>query len=191
MGINNHYWSPDRYLSAWNFAAAAHGDQKVPGSDIPYINHIGSVAMEVMNAVARSDRGVLDPNLAVQCALLHDVIEDSSVGIEEIRDRFGAAVADGVLALTKDLSIPKKDQMRESLERIAQQPYEVWMVKMADRITNLQPPPPHWSMAKTRAYREEARLILERLGHANPTLATRLEEKILHYETDHRKERSR
>lgn len=42
----------------------------------------------------------------------------------------------------------KKLQMQDSLRRIKSQPREVWMVKMADRITNLQPPPGHWSEEK-------------------------------------------
>jgi hypothetical protein len=35
----------DQYQRAWNFAAEAHGKQKIPGTKIPYIRHIGSVAM--------------------------------------------------------------------------------------------------------------------------------------------------
>jgi (p)ppGpp synthase/HD superfamily hydrolase len=56
------------------------------------------------------------------------------------------------------------------------------MVKLSDRITNLQPPPRHWSKEKTRTYRSEAILILDKLGDANRYLAERLKTKIAEYE---------
>ena len=174
-------WSPDLYLAAWNYAAAMHGEQKVPGTEWPYIAHVGAVAMEVMSAIARSG-GTEKPNLAVQCALLHDVIEDTPASYADVAERFGPAVADGVLALTKDTTLPSKfEQMRDSLERIRLQPREVSMVKLADRITNLQPPPAHWDAAKIAAYRDEAEMILGYLGTADEWLAERLGEKIVGY----------
>lgn len=92
---------------------------------------------------------------------------------------FGVEVANGVSALSKDPGLPtKQQQMADSLARIAQQPREVWMVKLADRITNLQPPPPHWNTEKIDRYREEARLILHALQTANDWLAERLNHKI-------------
>jgi (p)ppGpp synthase/HD superfamily hydrolase len=38
-------------------------------------------------------------DLAIQCALLHDVIEDTPTTCQEVEQQFGAAVAKGVLAL--------------------------------------------------------------------------------------------
>ena len=71
--------------------------------------------------------------------------------------------------------------MQDSIVRIRKQPKEVWMVKLADRITNLQPPPKHWNKAKVKKYRNGAILILEKLGEANPYLAQRLNKKIAEY----------
>ena len=179
-------WSPDSYLVTWNYAAHMHGEQKVPGTELPYVVHVGAVAMEVMTALAQGSRAassrVADPDLAVQCSLLHDVIEDTPAIYADVAARFGVAVADGVLALTKNTALPDKSaQMTDSLARIRQQPLEVWMVKLADRITNLQPPPPHWDNAKIAAYRAEAGTILAALGEADEWLAARLREKIARY----------
>ena len=55
------------------------------------------------------------------------------------------------------------------------------MVKMADRITNLLPPPADWGRKKVERYRQEARLILSSLGAASPFLAERLSAKIENY----------
>lgn len=178
-------WSPDAWLAAWRFAADAHLGQTVPGSELSYVVHIGAVAMETAAAIARraqDDDPVDDPDLAVQVALLHDVVEDTEVDAATVRARFGPAVAAGVQALSKDPSVGDKPaQMRDSLARIRSQPREVWMVKLADRITNLQPPPGHWKRAKILRYRDEARQIHAALGEACPVLGPRLLAKIEAY----------
>ena len=145
------------YNKALEFAATAHQGQKVPGSDWPYLVHLGRVAMEIM--IAMQTEQDLDYNLAVQCALLHDTLEDTDVSKQDIVREFGPKVAEGVAALTKDKSIPKSEAMADSLARIKLQPHEIWMVKMADRISNLGPPPKHWDKNKIKAYMEEARVI--------------------------------
>ena len=177
------HWSQDKYIKAWNYASTAHKGQLLPGSNIPYINHIGLVAMEGIAAISH-DKTIRNPDLLVQCALLHDVIEDTEKSYDDVLTQFGSDVADGVLALSKNLNLSgKTEQMNDSLKRIKQQPKEVWMVKLSDRITNLQPPPAHWAIEKISAYRAEALLILEHLESANPFLATRLQTKIMAYET--------
>ncbi len=180
MNIMN-IWNQEKFIKAWNFASRSHKGQCVPGADIPYINHIGNVAMEVMAVIAQ-DLNIENPELLVQCALLHDVIEDTDCSYKTIKEKFGAEVADGVSALSKDGNLPSKaKQIQDSITRIRKQPKEIWMVKLADRITNLQPPPKHWNKAKVKKYRNEAILILEKLGKANPYLAQRLKKKIAEY----------
>lgn len=175
-------WDQDKYIKAWNFSSRVHNGQFLPGSKIPYINHIANVAMETMAAIA-SEQTINNPDLLLQCALLHDVIEDTQTTYDELVNEFGLDVADGVLALSKNLSLPDKmAQMDDSLERIKQQPIEIWMVKLSDRITNLQPPPKHWNKEKINSYREEAKLILENLGSSSTFLASRLQTKIAAYQ---------
>ncbi|MBF0121133.1 MAG: bifunctional (p)ppGpp synthetase/guanosine-3',5'-bis(diphosphate) 3'-pyrophosphohydrolase [Desulfobacterales bacterium] len=167
-------WSPDLYIKAWNFACSAHLGQKVPGTDLPYVNHIANVSMEVMTAIAY-ESDIDNPDLAVQSALLHDTLEDTKVCYNKIKSIFGEDVAKGVLALTKDKNLSKKaDQMKDSLNRILQQPKEIWMVKLADRITNLQPPPNYWSKEKIVQYHKEAIEIFDTLRLANKILEQRL-----------------
>ena len=173
-------WDPDAYKRALDFAAKAHGAQTVPGSGLPYVVHLAKVAAEVMHACAGET--AVDATLAVCCALLHDTIEDAGVTRAQIAAAFGEPVAAGVDALTKRDALPKEERMRDSLARIARQPREVAMVKLADRITNLEPAPPHWSADKRRAYRDEARVILEALAGACESLSTRLAHKIAAYD---------
>lgn len=181
-------WSQESYIAAYQFAARAHNGQKVPGTDLPYIVHVSLVTMEIMTALA--NKNSVDADLAVQCALLHDTIEDTPVTYDLIKDVFGLAVANGVLALTKNKAIVsditdkkerKRTMMADSLRRIREQPGEIWMVKLADRITNLHTPPHYWDEDKIQRYKQEAVLILDQLRDASDFLAYRLMERIAQY----------
>jgi guanosine-3',5'-bis(diphosphate) 3'-pyrophosphohydrolase len=172
-------WSQENYIKAYKFAAKAHQGQKIPGSEIPYIMHLSFVSMEVIAAISVEKEH--DGDLAIQCAILHDTIEDTDTSFEEIKTEFGELVANGVLALTKNISLEKHLQMSDSLCRIKEQPPEIWMVKLADRISNLQAPPHYWTQEKIIRYREEGIEIYQALQDASPFLASRLASKIEDY----------
>ena len=87
-------------------------------------------------------------------------------------------VAEAVLALTKFDNLPSNMQLQDSIQRIRKQPHEVWAVKLADRINNLQPPPPEWTTEKIARYHEDAKMIYAELYDGNEFLARRLNEKI-------------
>jgi len=171
----------NQYQKAIIFATSKHMEkgQKVPGTDMPYVVHLSNVAMEIIIAASNSDNFKLD--FAVQVALLHDTIEDTSTKIEELENKFGTEIAQAVSALTKNKDLPKDQQMQDSLTRIKYLPLEVWAVKLADRITNLQAPPPYWDNQKIINYQNEARTILKELKAGNKFLALRLETKITEY----------
>jgi (p)ppGpp synthase/HD superfamily hydrolase len=165
-------FSADRYMAALQFAGLAHGTQRMPNIDVPYVVHVATVAAELIAGL--SIEPLPDPDLAVTCALLHDTIEDTKTSRADVATAFGDAVADGVLALSKDASLPKPAQMADSLRRIRAQPREVWAVKLADRITNLDAPPAYWTADKRRSYRAEAYEIADALGAAHAYLNARL-----------------
>ncbi len=180
-------WDPDLYNRALRFAGEAHGNQTVPGTDISYLMHLCQVCQEAMSAVLADP--TLDGDLVMQCALLHDSVEDTETTREAVAEAFGEAVAAGVDALSKRPHGPdgepwtKDEKMADSLARILGQPREVRVVKLADRITNLQDPPPHWSTDKTARYHREAEQILAALGDASDHLAERMRLKISAYTT--------
>lgn len=172
-------WNQDEFKRALDFAARAHGEQKVPGSGFPYVVHLTKVATEVMRACV-AEPG-LDATYAMTCALLHDSIEDASVTRSQIAEAFGEDVATGVVALSKDDAVEKSQRMADSLRRIKAARQEIAAVKLADRITNLEPPPAHWPSDKRARYLEEAKLIRATLGGASRFLAARIDEKIAAY----------
>jgi len=99
------------------FAAIKHNGQVIPGSEhLPYIVHVSNVAMEIL--MAFTDKQDFDLDFAVQVALLHDTLEDTSTTFEELEGRFGSEIAVAVAALSKNDALPKKERMLDCLTRI-------------------------------------------------------------------------
>ncbi|HOF00746.1 MAG TPA: HD domain-containing protein [Spirochaetota bacterium] len=167
------------YAKTLMFAAERHKDQKIKDKNVSYIVHLSLVAMELINLFA-TVKG-FDEDYAIQTALLHDVIEDTDAQYSDVEKHFGGEIADGVLALTKDYSLPKEAQMKDSVARILKQPREISLVKMSDRISNLNPPPVSWDKEKIKNYYEEAIFIYDSLHRADETMAQRLREKTESY----------
>ncbi|PIF31539.1 HD domain-containing protein [Flavobacterium sp. 9] len=177
-------WSIDEIQKIWQLASKLHNGQKYggfsDGEQVEYLNHIGSVVFEVLNAIQHTEN--INSDLAIKCAILHDTIEDTAITYEKVKALFGHEVASGVLALTKNDKIEGSlEKMLDSLKRIKEQPIEIWAVKMADRITNLYEPPFYWKDEKKLLYMEEAEIIYDELKDGNKYLAGRLKTKIKEY----------
>jgi hypothetical protein len=88
------------YQEAIIYAASKHQDeeQKVKGTNLPYVVHLSNVAMEIL--VAASHTNDFNLTYAVQVALLHDTIEDTETTFHEVKERFGEDIAIAVLALS-------------------------------------------------------------------------------------------
>lgn len=166
----------DIYTKALDFAAKAHMGQSIPGSKIPYIVHCTKVCMEILFIL--NLRKELNHTLCINCALLHDVLEDTDVTYDDIVKEFGRPTAKAVRALTKDINIEKNLRMEDSLTRIKASAPEAGIVKMADRITNLASPPSHWTLEKISAYFHESEMIYASLKSLDDHLAKRLLKKI-------------
>ncbi|MBQ2111924.1 MAG: bifunctional (p)ppGpp synthetase/guanosine-3',5'-bis(diphosphate) 3'-pyrophosphohydrolase [Bacteroidales bacterium] len=124
----------ERLRSAFEFAREAHSPQKRKSGE-PYIIHPVNVARIVAEELELG----ADPVIA---AFLHDVVEDTSYTIEDIRERFGDEVAFLVGVVTKE----KKDQYVHSKQVdnfrqiLASMQYDVraLLIKLADRLHNMR-----------------------------------------------------
>ncbi|URC13258.1 HD domain-containing protein [Flavobacterium sp. B183] len=169
------------YQRTLKFAAKRHADQNqvIPGTNLPYVVHLSNVTMEIL--FASQNTTSFNTAFAIQIALLHDILEDTATTSEELTAEFDEEIAQAVLALTKNSKIPKEERMTDSLARIKALSKEVWAVKLADRITNLQVPPEDWSVEKIKEYHKQAIQILNTLKDGNAYLEKRLLERIQNY----------
>ena len=124
-----------RVGAAYVFANAAHrGQMRISGA--PYISHPLAVAETL--AVWH-----LDPH-ALMAALLHDVMEDTSITKEQIASRFGKVTADlvdGVSKIdrieTQSFEDAQAENFRKMLLAMARD-VRVILIKLADRLHNMQ-----------------------------------------------------
>src|SRR6478672_11186165 len=127
-------------LSAANFAARAHAQQKRKGAAAePYINHL----IEVAELVASSGHEA-DVNLIMAC-FLHDVVEDTSVTRHELAQTF-----------TDDKSLPKEVRKAKQVQSAPAKSARAQTLKLADKISNLRSllnsPPSNWSTERKLEY---------------------------------------
>ena len=108
----------------------------------------------------------------IAAALLHDVVEDTPVTIEQIKDKFGSEVAELVGWLT-DISRPENGnrKTRKSLDRdhSANAPAEAQTIKLADLIHNtksIEKHDPHF----WKVYKQEKIALLDVLTKGDRSL---------------------
>ncbi len=78
------------------------------------------------------------PENIVNIGYLHDVVEDTSYGYEDILKKFGKKLADGVLALSEDKSIiDYRARKKDFLDRLQLLDNDLLMVELADKLHNL------------------------------------------------------
>lgn len=118
------------------FAAAAHRMQTRKGTNIPYIMHPVHVAMILL-------RHGFDDEVVI-AGLLHDVVEDCDVPLDEIATRFGARVAKLVDAVTERKQSattgrrPWRERKEEQLARLRSADRDQAALKAADALHNCQ-----------------------------------------------------
>jgi (p)ppGpp synthase/HD superfamily hydrolase len=98
----------------------------------PYMNHLLEVASLVSEATSGSGA------TAVIAALLHDAVEDQEVPVEMIAREFGKQVADIVIEVTDDKTLPKDERKRKQIETAPKKSREAKLIKLADKTSNLR-----------------------------------------------------
>ncbi len=114
---------------AYLLAEQAHRLQKRKDGE-PYIVHPVNVALVVIREMLQTDANI------ICAALLHDVVEDTPHGIEEIRSLFGDDVAFLVAAVTKRNN-DQVDNYQHILGSV-QDDVRVLILKLSDRLHNMR-----------------------------------------------------
>src|SRR6478735_4364509 len=157
-----------RLTKALAFAAEAHRNHRRKGaSQEPYINHL----LEVLDLVASVEGGDMDVLIA---ALLHDVLEDTRTGYEELAAAFGERVAGIVQENSDDMTLPKPERRRARLAGISKKSREARLVKFADIVSNLRAisisPPAGWSNDRRLGYLNSCRDLVDAGRGCNPAI---------------------
>ena len=125
----------DLVSRAFRFCVQAHKlDVRVSGE--PYYTHPANVALIVIREIPLDD-------VSVVAALLHDVVEDTTFSLKDLRAEFGAEVADIVDGATKisdvfkSREITQAETYRKLLLSLVND-VRVILVKFADRLHNMR-----------------------------------------------------
>lgn len=119
---------------AFEMAMAAHKDMRRKSGE-PYIYHPLAVAR-----IAAEEIGL--GTTSIVCALLHDVVEDTDITLEDISKEFGDKVANIIDGLTKisgvfDTNSPQAENFRKMLLTMAND-VRVILIKLCDRLHNMR-----------------------------------------------------
>jgi GTP pyrophosphokinase len=125
----------EQVIKAYEFGAVAHqGQTRLSGE--PYISHPVAVAQTLADMHLDSQ--------TIVAAILHDVIEDTEIGVPELEKQFGAEVAalvDGVSKLDQMQFNNRAEAQAESFRKMMLAMIEdirVILVKLADRMHNME-----------------------------------------------------
>ncbi|MDO9545143.1 MAG: bifunctional (p)ppGpp synthetase/guanosine-3',5'-bis(diphosphate) 3'-pyrophosphohydrolase [Pelolinea sp.] len=98
----------EQIQSAYSFAKGAHKGQKRASGE-PYFSHCVAVAQILTDLKV--------PAIVVSAALLHDIVEDTKITLDEVKDKFGpeiGSLVDGVTKLSNLPRISRADQHPEN-----------------------------------------------------------------------------
>ena len=123
--------NPYLWQEAASFAARMHRGQVRSDRETPYFAHPVRVAMTLRDLFGCDDEA------AIAAALLHDVIEDTEAGDDDVLERFGEVVAEAVAAMTKDMRL--REDLREPLydQGLLEGGWRGRLIKLADVHDNL------------------------------------------------------
>ncbi|MDD5923292.1 MAG: bifunctional (p)ppGpp synthetase/guanosine-3',5'-bis(diphosphate) 3'-pyrophosphohydrolase [Clostridia bacterium] len=164
---------------AYQLADKMHGDQRRV-SGVPYILHPTSVACILVELGMDSE--------SVAAALLHDVVEDTPITIEEVTSMFGKEIARLINGVTKLKKLPtssKEEQQAENIRKMfiaMAEDIRVIIIKLADRLHNMRTIDCMREQKRRDIARETMELyapIAHRLGIR--TLKDEMEDLSLHY----------
>ncbi|SFG54178.1 HD domain-containing protein [Oribacterium sp. WCC10] len=149
-----------RYQDAMQFAAHAHRKQMRKGADIPYIVHPIECSMIVSS--------ITDDEDVIIAALLHDVIEDTEYGYDDICERFGVRVANLVQNETEDKrnELSRKHtwsvRKKETIDHLSRSDRDSKIICLGDKLSNIR--------ASIRDYESNREEFWQRFNQTDPDL---------------------
>ena len=108
----------------------------------PYFEHLERVANRVRDMEYDMVDETSEINLYIAAAYLHDVIEDTTVGEDTLKTKFGETIAEAVVLLTRDKEETYADYVTGIKRSVFLEGKIARVVKMADLLDHLMGPTP-------------------------------------------------
>ena len=108
----------------------------------PYFEHLERVADRVRDMEYNMVDETSEINLYIAAAYLHDVIEDTTVGEDTLKTKFGETIAEAVVLLTRDKEETYADYVTGIKRSVFLEGKIARVVKMADLLDHLMGPTP-------------------------------------------------
>lgn len=124
-----------RLLTAIQMATLAHVGQQRKGSGDPYVVHPIRVAASLTDVSLPAG---VSRETCLLAAVLHDVLEDTALPREILRQEFGDEVVGVIEELTQDKSLPKPERRQQMLDHCGSMSAAARTVKLADRLDNMR-----------------------------------------------------
>ena len=137
----------------------------------PYITHVSEVA-----SLVRSFGG---DDVAIAGAWLHDVVEDCTPTIEDVKADFGEEVAYLVAEVTDDKTLRKAERKARQIATAPKKSDRACLIKWADKTSNMRAialSPPPWPMSRKLEYITWAENVTDSLPYKPNVAMTAFEE---------------
>ncbi|MGN0701535.1 MAG: RelA/SpoT family protein, partial [Oscillospiraceae bacterium] len=177
--LSEKQYDADKIIRAYELAEKAHEGQ-MRSSGEKYITHPLAVASILLDYCMDTD--------TICAALLHDVVEDTEVTLDDLRKKFGDDVALLVDGVTKIGQVPlhsKEEQQAENIRKILMamsKDIRVIIIKLADRLHNMRTlyaRPPHKQLKTSLETMNYYAPIAHRLGMSD--VKEEMEDIAIHY----------
>jgi (p)ppGpp synthase/HD superfamily hydrolase len=130
-----------RIVEAFLFSYNSHFDNHRKDSRVPYIVHPMDVASVLMKNNASED--------VIIAGLLHDVVEDTEIELDELYEKFGekiASLVDGISEPEKYRKIKSRDKRKanwkerkiHTIDNIRTADYDLKLLTCADKLSNIR-----------------------------------------------------
>ncbi len=123
--------SSDKIFESIEFATKAHSGQFRKGTQVPYIIHPLNVARILIEYECADE--------VIMAAILHDVVEDTPITLDDIKQNFGVQVTKLVAALSEpDKSDSWENRKLHTINHLKNAPIEVLLIACADKLDNIR-----------------------------------------------------
>jgi len=144
--MNSRQVALQHIFNSLTMAAHYHGLQKRKSDGMPYLCHLIEVAdllINVANVVNKDE---------ISAAILHDIIEDTGISLENLEGQVSAKALSIITFLTEDKMLSLEHRRIEVVIKLKSASDAIKRVKLADVCSNVSQIPEGWDKTRLTDY---------------------------------------